>query len=123
MTKQQPTEKSRYKSPSTGEYCTCAQYISEIVCGRMAEKENVGTQPYKFWNTPKWKKVYQYQAVLANRLLKRYREAAIIKALHSPECKNMYSLRYPRLESVIRKYEQVIDQQSSVTTIEIKEKT
>jgi hypothetical protein len=35
----------------------------------------------------------------------------------------MYSLRYPRLESVIRKYEQVIDQQSSVTTIEIKENT
>ena len=37
-----PTEKSRYKSPSSGDYVTCAQYIAEVMCTRMAEKENIG---------------------------------------------------------------------------------
>ena len=95
------TDKSRYKSPSTGDYCTCAQYVAEIVCSRVAEKENVGTQAHKFWNTPKWRRMYQYQVVLANRLIKKYPEASVVKAVNSPECRRMYSLRYPSLESII----------------------
>ena len=117
-----PTDKSRYKSPSTGDYCTCAQYISEIVCGRIAEKENVGTQAHKFWNTSKWRKIYQYQVVLANRLIKKYPEAAVVKAINSPECRRMYSLRYPPLESIIKKYQKIIEQQEqNSTTIEMRE--
>ena len=108
---EKPTDKSRYKSPSTGEYCTCAQYIAEIVCSRVAEKENVGSQAHKFWNTPKWRKMYQYQVVLANRLLKKYPDAAVVKAVHSPECRRMYSLRFPPLETIIQKYQKIIKQQ------------
>jgi hypothetical protein len=117
-----PTNKSRYKSPSTGDYCTCAQYIAEIVCGRVAEKENIGTQSHKFWNTPKWRKMYQYQVVLANRLVKKYPEAAVVKAVNSPECKRMYSLRYPSLEPIIQKYQKIIELQSqNTTTIKVEE--
>ena len=117
-----PTDKSRYKSPSTGDYCTCAQYIAEIVCSRVAEKENVGTQSHKFWNTPKWRKMYQYQVVLANRLIKKYLEAAVVKAVNSPECRRMYSLRFPPLETIIKKYQKIIEHQSqNTTTIEVKE--
>ena len=112
-----PTDKSRYKSPSTGDYCTCAQYISEIVCSRVAEKENIGTQAHKFWNTPKCRKMYQYQAVLANRLIKKYPESAVVKAVNSPECRRMYSLRYPPLESIIQKYQRIIEQESKNSTI------
>ena len=119
---EKPTDKSRYKSPSTGEYCTCAQYIAEIVCSRVAEKENVGSQAHKFWNTPKWRKMYQYQVVLANRLLKKYPDAAVVKAVHSPECRRMYSLRFPPLESIIQKYQKIIERESdNSTTIEVKE--
>ena len=121
MTKER-TEKSRYKSPSTGEYCTCAQYLAEIVCTRMAEKENSGTQAHKFWNLPKWRKVYQYQVVLANRLIKKYSEAAVVKSVNSPECKRMYSLRFPPLEGIIKKYERIIEHNSeNSTTIEVAE--
>ena len=119
---EKPTDKSRYKSPSTGDYCTCAQYVAEIVCNRVAEKENVGTQAHKFWNTPKWRKLYQYQVVLANRLIKKYPEAAVVKAVNSPECRRMYSLRFPPLESIVLKYQKIIEQQSqNSTTIEVKE--
>jgi len=88
----------------------------------MAEKENVGSQAHKFWNLPKWKKHYQYQVVLANRLVKKYTEAAIVKAINSPECKRMYSLRFPPLESIIQKYQKIIEQQEeNSTTIKVEE--
>jgi len=117
-----PTHKSKYKSPSSGDYITCAQYVAEVMCTRMAEKENVGSQAHKFWNLPKWKKHYQYQVVLANRLVKKYTEAAIVKAINSPECKRMYSLRFPPLESIIQKYQKIIEQQEeNSTTIKVEE--
>ena len=117
-----PTNKSRYKSPSTGDYCTCAQYVAEIICSRMAEKENLGTQSHKFWNSPKWRKIYQYQIVLANRFLAKYPEAAVVKAINSPECSRMYSLRYPPLESIIQKYKKISDSQNQTDdTITFKE--
>jgi hypothetical protein len=117
-----PTDNSRYKSPSTGDYCTCAQYVAEIVCSRVAEKENIGTQAHKFWNTAKWRKMYQYQVVLANRLIKKYPEAAVVKAVHSPECRRMYSLRFPPLEAIIKKYQKIIEHQvQNSTTIEVRE--
>ena len=102
------TENSNYVSPSTGEYCTCAQYIAEIMCTRMAQKENEGTQAYKFWNTKKWKKTYSYQIILANRLIKKFDCSAIIKAINSNQLKHVYSLGYPKLDQVILKYQKII---------------
>ena len=88
----------------------------------MAEKENIGSQAHKFWNLPKWRKHFQYQVVLANRLVKKYSEAAIVKAIHSSECSRMYSLRFPPLESIIEKYEKIIERQSrDSTTIDVRE--
>ena len=121
MTKNR-TDKSKYMSPSTGEYCTCAQYLAEVMCTRMAQKENEGTQAYKFWNTNKWKKTYSYQVILANRLANKYRCAAIVKAINSKELKHVYSLGYPNLEQVIQKYQKIIEQQDAEsTTISIQE--
>ncbi|MQF98483.1 MAG: hypothetical protein FI729_03000 [SAR202 cluster bacterium] len=118
----EPTNNSRYKSPSTGDFITCAQYVAEVMCNRMAEKENIGSQAHKFWNLPKWKKHYQHQVVLANRLVKKYSEAAIVKAINSPECKRVYSLRYPALPKIIEKYEKIIKQQTSQSaTIRVEE--
>ena len=77
------TDLSRYKSPSTGDYCTGAQYIAEMMCQRMAEKDNEGSLAYKFWNTKKWQKTYQLQVIAANRLVEKYEERAIIAALKS----------------------------------------
>ena len=111
------SDKSKYISPSTGEYCTCSQYIAEIMCTRMAQKENEGTQAYKFWNTKKWKKTYSFQVILANRLAAKYDCAAIVKALNSNELKNVYSLRYPNIERVIEKYQKIIESENRNRTI------
>lgn len=116
------TNKSKYTSPSTGEHCTCAQYIAEIVCTRVAEKDNSGKQVYKFWNTEKWKKLYRWQIILANRLIKANREDAVVKAINSPECRKMYSLRYPKLPEIIEKYSRIIKhQEENMKTLEVTE--
>ena len=103
------TPLSRYKSPSTGEYCTGAQYISEMMCQRMAENNNEGSLAYKFWNTKKWQKTYQLQIIVANRLTDKYDERAIIAALKSKEGKKIYSLRFPNIEELIEGHESLID--------------
>ena len=87
------------------------------MCTRMAQKENEGTQAYKFWNTKKWKKTYSFQVILANRLAAKYDCAAIVKALNSNELKNVYSLRYPNIERVIEKYQKIIESENRNRTI------
>jgi len=96
---------SKYKSPSTGEYCTAAQYISELMCQRMAEKNNEGSLAYKFWNTKKWKRTYVNQIIKANELVEKYDERAIVKFLNSNRGKKIYSLRFPNLENMIAEEE------------------
>lgn len=99
------SNRSKYQSPSTGEYCTCAQYVAEVMCTRMAQKDNEGTQAYKFWNTDKWKKTYQHQVILANRLISKYSEGALSRAINSRELSRAYSLRHPKVNDVVRKYD------------------
>ena len=113
----QRSDRSKYKSPSTGEYCTAAQYIAEIVCQRQAEKDNVGTPAYKFWNTEKWKKSYTHQIILANRLVNKHDERAIIKALNSNRGKSIYSLRFPGLEDLIKKEEDFLKRSDSKDSV------
>ena len=112
MTKER-NEKSKYKSPSTGEYCTCAQYLAEIMCTRMAQKKNEGTQAYKFWNTSKWKKTYQLQVIEANRLTNKYDDRAVVAALNTSRGKKIYSLRFPGLEDLIKVEESRLLNESS----------
>jgi len=68
------TDLSKYKSPSTGDFCTPAQYVAEIICQRQAKHEKAGTLPYKFWNKGKWKSIYIRQIGLANKLIKEFGE-------------------------------------------------
>ena len=73
------TDKSKYKSPSTDEYCTAAQWVAEVITTRVAKKEKVGSLPYKFWNEGKWNKTYKWQVVCANRLIKQFGERTVIR--------------------------------------------
>ena len=99
------SNKSTYTSPSTGEFCTCAQYVAEIMCTRMAQRKNQGPQAYKFWNTDKWKKIYQFQVILANRLISQYSEGALARAVNSRQLSRAYSLRHPKVSEVVRKFD------------------
>ena len=104
MKKRQRTEKSKYKHETTGDYCTCAAYVAETMCLRMAQYNNKGSLPYKFWNTKSWKRPFNRQLRLAIELIKSYGETALIKAIQSIECKETFSLNAPRVRKVLKKY-------------------
>lgn len=123
MKKRERSEKSRYKHQSTGDHCTCAAYIAEMMCMRNAEFKNQGSLPYKFWNTKAWSWTFKKQVFAANKLIKEYGESAVIKAVLSPELSKVFSLSNNRVLPVIKKYK-LAEQQEVATpkaTIEIAE--
>ena len=60
----------KFRNLSTGESCTAAQYVAEVVCLRKREKENKGSLEYKFWNKSQ-KDEYQIQIRVANKIIKK----------------------------------------------------
>jgi len=68
----------------------------------MAQNKNEGSLGYKFWNSGSWKKTYQYQTVLANRLVKEFDEQLLIQALNSRQGQSIYSLRNERLVKIVK---------------------
>ena len=86
---QKRSKVSRFKSPSTGEYCTIAQYMAEILMQRKAEKDNVGSLPYKFWNKQQ-KKAYTRQVQNVNKLIGEFGEKRVYDYLINKN-KRVYS--------------------------------
>jgi hypothetical protein len=84
---------SKLRGCSTGQLCSVAQYVAELVCLRKAERDNVGSLEYKFWNKSR-KDQYQIQVRAASKLVKKYSEKALLKYITSPSGKNIYSLGF-----------------------------
>lgn len=112
--KRKRSNKSKYKHESTGDYCTCAQYVAAIMCQRNAERKNQGSLPYKFWNKKPWDWTYKKQLFAANKVLKdpAITEEAMVKAIHSDEFKKIFSLNHPEAIGIIRKYQLLLDEQT-----------
>lgn len=83
----------KFRNLSTGESCTAAQYVAEVVCLRKREKENKGSLEYKFWNKSQ-KDEYQIQIRVANKIIKKYSTEALLHFLNSPKGKRTYSLGF-----------------------------
>lgn len=117
--KKTQTSLSKYKSPSTGDFCTSAQYVAELVCQKLATHEKVGTLPYKFWNLPKWKKIYIRQVSLANKLIKEYGEEPVVKFIKSSAGKKTISLGARNVKSEIEKIKFSLDNAPERAKIEV----
>jgi len=111
MKKRKRSEKSKYKHESTGDFCTCAAYVAEIMCKKNAENKNVGSLPYKFWNKKPWDWTFKRQLFTANKLIKEFSEEAIVKAVNSPEFRKIFSLHHPSAKSTIKKYHLLVEDQ------------
>lgn len=101
MIKRQRTEKSKYKHTSTGDYCTCAAYIAELMCLRLANHKKISGLPFKFWNVKPWDWTFKRQMMLANKLIKEYGEIVLVKSLNSGELKDIFSLSHPKVKQVL----------------------
>tara|TARA_Y100001963_G_scaffold147943_1_gene224984 strand:+ start:315 stop:788 length:474 start_codon:yes stop_codon:yes gene_type:complete len=113
--KRKRTDKSKYKHKSTGEYCTCAAYVSEIMCQRKAQFKNEGSLPFKFWNNKAWKPFFLHQMTLANRLIKKYSEIALVRAVQSKDWDkaNIFSLKHPKATGIVNKYQLLLNEESN----------
>lgn len=83
----------KFKSISTGQECSTAQYVAELICIRKSEKENRGTLEYKFWNKSH-NEEYQIQVRVAWKLIKKFGEEALIHYVNSPSGKKIFSLGF-----------------------------
>jgi len=119
MKQRKRTEKSKYKHESTGDYCTCAAYVAEIMCKRNAENKNQGSLPFKFWNKKPWDWTFKKQMWAAQKILKDYSEEALVKAIHSDEFKGIFSLNHPKCAGIISRYEILLKEQESKPKQEI----
>ena len=122
MKKRKRTEKSKYKHQSTGEYCTCAAYVAEMMCMRNAENKNQGSLPYKFWSKKPWDWTFRRQINAAYKLLKQFSEEALVKAINSKEFSRIFSLNHPKAFGIIKKYQLLLDEEKNKPKQEIKAK-
>lgn len=74
------TQRSRYTSKYGGEHISLPQYLAELMCERLAAKNNK-TLTFKFWELPEWKKHFQFQVVMAGRLLKKFHAETILEVI------------------------------------------
>ena len=123
MTKRKRTDKSKYKHKSTGDHCTCASYLAEMMCLRLAEHKNEGNLTYKFWNKKPWDWTFKQQLFTANSLIKKYGELAVVKAVNSPTLSKVFSLKNQRVVPEIKKQLKIMEEQSKNTQeLDVKDK-
>jgi len=105
----QRSEVSRFKSPSTGEYCTVAQYIAEILIQRKAEADNKGSLAYKFWNKTQ-KKNYTRQVQAVSTLIGKFGESAVFDYIINTN-RRVYSASPKWVKEAVEKHKSALDRQ------------
>jgi hypothetical protein len=121
--KRQRTDKSKYKHQTTGDYCTCSQYIAELMCLKNAQFKNTGSLPYKFWNVKPWSWTFLKQKMMADKLINEYGESVVIKAITSDDFKSIFSLSNKKCTLIFKKYQEIekSKQQQEIKPIQVNE--
>lgn len=110
-------KKTRYNSRYSDKTVTAAQYITELICEHKAiiDKKDLY---YKFWNNKEWSKFFRNQVTTANKLITKYGDKAIIRALNDCRCKRIFSLRAPSLIKIIEEKLKEVESENQVLTKE-----
>ena len=110
-------KKIRYSSRYSDKSVTAAQYITELICEHKAAKEGKDLY-YRFWNNAEWSRFFRNQVSTANKLISKYGDKAIIRALNDYRCKKIFSLRAPSLTKIIEEKVLEIQSENQVLTKE-----
>jgi hypothetical protein len=112
---------SAHKYPSkysNGKTVSAAQYITEIICEKKAKNSKQDLH-YKFWATKTWAAYYRNQIASAHKLLVKYSDTAIVKALNNKKAEKIYSLRAPHLIPIIEQEEKTLSQRNQDLSLEV----
>jgi hypothetical protein len=114
--------KQKYPSKySNGKDVSAAQYITEMICEKKAKREGKDLH-YRFWINKEWSAFYRNQIASANKLVKQYKEIAIIKALNNVKAEKIYSLRAPHLIAIIEQEERVLASKNNDLSLNLERK-
>ena len=106
---------------SNGKDVSAAQYITEIICEKKAKREGKDLH-YRFWINKEWAAFYRNQIASANKLIKQYKQLAIIKALNNPKAEKIYSLRAPHLIAIIEQEERILESKNNDLSLHLERK-
>ena len=96
---------------SNGKSVSAAQYITELICENKARKDKKDLH-FRFWTNRTWAAYYRNQIATANKLVQKYDEQAIVRALRSKEAEKIYSLRAPHLIPMIEHHAELLQQEN-----------
>lgn len=94
------TDKSKYKSKYSGEYCTARQYICDLLMERKYKNTKL---PFKYWSEPKYKKEYIKNLQSVNKICKLYDDELVLETII--ENSWLYSVFYPKFTELLEKQE------------------
>jgi len=106
---------------SNGKDVSAAQYITEMICEKKAKREGKDLH-YRFWVNKEWAAFYRNQIASANKLVKQYKELAIIKALNNTKAEKIYSLRAPHLIAIIEQEERILESKNNDLSLRLERK-
>lgn len=98
---------------SNGKNVSAAQYITELICENKAKQDKKDLH-FRFWTNKEWSSYYKNQIATANKLVKKYDEQAIIRALKNKKAEKIYSLRAPHLIAIIEYETGLLNQENTV---------
>ena len=110
------SEKCPHLSEYGGGYIRRDQWITEKLCANIAKTENIEL-PDKFWNLPKWSKIFRRQVALAAGLLLSFRAEAVFATLQDKRLYKMYS--FLAFGKVPRFYKVLTDNQNRILANEM----
>lgn len=103
---------------SNNKEVSAAQYITELICENKAKKDKLDLH-YRFWLNKEWASYYRNQIASAYKLVKKYDDVAIVRALKNPKAAKIYSLRAPHLTPIIEEEQQKIDAENKNLTLDL----
>lgn len=103
---------------SNNKEVSAAQYITELICENKAKKDKLDLH-YRFWLNKEWASYYRNQIASAYKLVKKYDDAAIVRALKNPKAAKIYSLRAPHLTPIIEEEQQKLDAENKNLTLDL----
>lgn len=97
---------------------SAAQYITELICENKARKDKLDLH-YRFWLNKEWASYYRNQIATANKLVKRYDDVAIVRALKNTKASKIYSLRAPHLAAIIEEEQTKLNAENKTLTMDL----
>lgn len=106
---------------SNGKSVSAAQYITELICEKKAKLDKKDLH-YRFWVSPEWESFYRNQISSAHKLLKKYSDVAVVRALKNTRAEKIFSLRAPHLPPIIEHEQQLLDAENQTLSLKIDRK-